>query len=131
MSLASLLMGWNLANASTCLPHRLQYPVGQRTDSSHPGGLAALYPAWMRRAAPLAPTPFSCIASLLGAASHLDAPDAVASWMHSIGMARHLHQFGLSSTDIPALTAAVRGNLATDPCDHSPDALAAIYSESL
>jgi hypothetical protein len=51
--------------------------------------------------------------------------------MHSIGMARHLHQFGLSSTDIPALTAAVRGNLATDPCDHSPDALAAIYSESL
>ena len=131
MSLASLLMGWNLANASTCLPHRLQYPVGQRTDSSHPGGLAALYPAWMRRAAPLAPTPFSCIASLLGASSHLDAPDAVASWMHSIGMARHLHQFGLSSTDIPALTAAVRGNLATDPCDHSPDALAAIYSESL
>jgi predicted AlkP superfamily phosphohydrolase/phosphomutase len=41
----------------------------------------------------------------------------------------------LAAGAMPALASliarGVRGNLATDPCDHSPDALAAIYSESL
>jgi len=46
LSFCSMLMGYNLANSSTCLPHRLQYPVGAITGVAHAVGLAALYPAW-------------------------------------------------------------------------------------
>ena len=48
MCFASMLMGMNLANVGTCLPHRMQYPVGAATDTSHAAGLLALYPAWIR-----------------------------------------------------------------------------------
>lgn len=47
LSFASMIMGINLGNAGTCLPHRLQYPVGARTDTSHGAGLAALFTAWI------------------------------------------------------------------------------------
>lgn len=47
MSYASMIMGINLGNASTCLPHRLQCPLGAYTDTSHGEGLAALFPAWI------------------------------------------------------------------------------------
>ncbi|MGP8312058.1 iron-containing alcohol dehydrogenase [Enterocloster aldenensis] len=47
MSYASMLMGINLANAGTCLPHRMQYAIGAATDTSHGAGLAALYPSWI------------------------------------------------------------------------------------
>jgi len=39
LMLASTLAGINLANSSTCLPHRLQYPLGAHTDCSHARGL--------------------------------------------------------------------------------------------
>ena len=32
---AATLMGVNLARSTTCLPHRLQYPVGARTGTAH------------------------------------------------------------------------------------------------
>ena len=44
---ASMIMGINLANIGTCLPHRMQYPIGAITDTSHAAGLAALYPSWI------------------------------------------------------------------------------------
>ena len=48
MSFFSMLMGFNLATSSTCLPHRLQYPLGEKTKTPHALGLAALYPAWIK-----------------------------------------------------------------------------------
>lgn len=131
MALASLLMGWNLANASTALPHRLQYPVGARTDTSHPAGLAALYPAWSRRAAIAAPEPFEFLASLAGENSARSGREHLLNFMKSIGMVRHLSDFGLTHADCPALTAAVSGNLATDPCDSSQRSLQEIYEQSV
>lgn len=47
MSFYSMIMGYNLANSSTCLPHRLQYPLGISTGSPHALGLAMLYPSWI------------------------------------------------------------------------------------
>ncbi len=44
-ALAATLMGANLARSTTCLPHRLQYPVGARTGTAHAAGVAALFPA--------------------------------------------------------------------------------------
>lgn len=48
MSYASMLMGMNLYNVGNCLPHRMQYPIGAATGTSHAMGLAALYPAWIK-----------------------------------------------------------------------------------
>jgi len=131
MALASLLMGWNLANSTTALPHRLQYPVGARTDTSHPAGLAALYPAWSRRAALAAPEPFEFLASLAGENSAGAGREHLLNFIKSTGMVRCLSDFGLTHADCPALAAAVSGNLATDPSDSSLRSLLEIYEQSV
>ena len=131
MALASLLMGWNLANSTTALPHRLQYPVGARTDTSHPAGLAALYPAWTWRASLAAPEPFEFLATLGGERTARAGRDHLLSFMQRIGMERSLSGFGLTRADCPALVAAVSGNLATDPCDSDPKSLLEIYEQSV
>ena len=43
----SCIAGINLANSSTCLPHRLQYCIGSITNTAHVDGVALLYPAWL------------------------------------------------------------------------------------
>ena len=47
ISYASMIMGLNLLNIGNCLPHRMQYPVGSATGTSHAAGLIALYPSWI------------------------------------------------------------------------------------
>ena len=49
VSYAALLGGINVANASTCLPHRLQQAMGSVKEVSHPHarGLACVYPSWL------------------------------------------------------------------------------------
>ena len=131
LALASLMMGWNLANSTTALPHRMQYPVGARTDTSHPAGLAALYPAWSRRAALAAPEPFEFIASLAGGSKAMDGRDHLMQFMQSTGLVRRLRDFGLVREDCPGLAAAVQGNLSTDPCDTSLRSLQEIYEASI
>lgn len=131
LALASALMGWNLASSSTCLPHRLQYPVGALTDSSHPAGLAALYPAWLRRAARLEPEPFRFLGQCLGVNGAEAGAEALIGWMKRHGLARGLRGLGVQESDVPGLVAGVRGNLAVDPCDHSREALSSLYLESM
>jgi alcohol dehydrogenase class IV len=131
MSMASMLMGWNLSNSTTALPHRLQYPVGARTDTSHPAGLAALYPAWTLRACLAAPEPFEFIASLAGKTKARDGRDHLLEFMAAIGVTRRLADFGLTKADAPALAREVRGNLSTDPCDSSLSSLEELYSASV
>lgn len=131
LSMASMMMGWNLANSTTALPHRLQYPVGARTDTSHPAGLAALYPAWSLRACIAAPEPFQFIASLAGKSTAREGREHLLQFMESIGVTRRLADFGLSKADAPALAREVRGNLSTDPCDSSLQALEEIYAASV
>ncbi len=131
LALTSALMGWNLASSSTCLPHRLQYPVGALTDSSHPAGLAALYPAWLRRAAQLEPEPFRYLGQCLGVSGAEAGAEALIHWMKHQGLARGLRSLGVRVGDVPGLVAGVRGNLAVDPCDHSREALSSLYLESM
>lgn len=131
MALASLMMGWNLSNSTTALPHRMQYPIGARTDTSHPAGLAALYPAWSRRAAAAAPEPFQFIAGLAGSDDPQAGRDHLLAFMQSIGVVRRLSDFGLTREDCPGLVAAVQGNLTTDPCDSSLRSLQEIYEASV
>ena len=68
---SSMMMGLNLAISSTCLPHRLQYPIGASTDSSHGEGLAILYDAWLDHLLEVSPDKISECADWLESKSRL------------------------------------------------------------
>lgn len=136
---ASLLAGYNLANASTCLPHRLQYPLGAHTDSSHARGLASLYPAWIRSSYPFATDDLNFFVSLINQAleindSSLNVDSVVTSvemFLKEIKMAHKMSDFGTKATDCEMYANEVDGNLALDPGKTDLDTLIKIYKESL
>ncbi len=139
MAYASMIMGINLALSSTCLPHRLQYPIGSLTDTAHAEGLAALYPAWLRSTEPHATALFAECASWIdphvaelraqAAASRL--VELVDQLLDEIGMRRTLTELGIRPDQAAELTGLVTGNLALDPGDVSPAAIQKIYERSM
>jgi len=44
----SYLMGLNLADSTTCLPHRIQYSMSRYTNSSHAQCIIALHKGWLK-----------------------------------------------------------------------------------
>lgn len=135
----ALLMGVNLANSSTCLPHRLQYPVGAATGTAHAMGVAALFPAWLARTIRVAP---SALARLARAARLADetATDADAARTLAERIRRHLDEtamrgtladLGIGREDVPDLVARVEGTLTNDPGPVGPDDLRDLYLASL
>lgn len=139
MSYASMLMGINLGNASTCLPHRLQYPLGAKTGSSHGLGLALLYPAWVECEYPYSTERLDRIAEIMnrsrvqrrGGAGQKNALETVEGFIEKIGLRRKLSDFQLSGADIPELAARVSGNLGNDPASREPDIIQRIYQLTL
>lgn len=136
LSLHAWLMGYNLAHASTCLPHRMQYPIGAATDTSHQIGLAALYPAWLRHVASASPERAAAISRCLSPvlSSRVETPpvhDAMAQYLERLGIRVGLADLGLSDADVAALTDAVTGRVDLDPLQPGRDVISAIYAESL
>jgi alcohol dehydrogenase class IV len=136
---AALLMGINLATSSTCLPHRLQYPLGAVTGTSHARGVAALMPAWLARTRRFAPDRLGGLARAAGLAAP-GASDATAAealervvldWMHRIGMRTSLTELGVDRALIGDLVHMAEGTLSNDPGPVEPSDLAALYRESL
>lgn len=136
---AATLMGVNLARSTTCLPHRLQYPVGARTSTPHAAGVAALFPAWLARtvdAAPDALAPLSRGAGLAGAdatdpAAATALADRIVGHLEATGMRRTLGDLGIGRDDVDALVDAVEGSVANDPGPSGRDDLRALYAASL
>jgi alcohol dehydrogenase class IV len=136
---AALLMGINLANSTTCLPHRLQYPVGARTGTSHARGVAALFPAWLDRTVSTAPAALARLARPAGFAGHDDPDDTAARLLRdrvvrhleTTGMHVRLGDLGVRSGDVDALVAAVEGAVANDPGPTGPTDLRDLYAASL
>ena len=136
---AALLMGLNLAASTTCLPHRLQYPLGARTGCGHAEGVAALMPAWLARTAAVAPDRLATIARSAGLATEDDASrvaaerltDRVGQLLDRIGIRRTLRDFGVGPDDVDRLVAAVEGTLTNDPGPTSPADLRDLYVASL
>lgn len=112
MSLASLLGGINIANASSCLPHRLQQAFGSIIDSSHGAGLAAVYPAWLRCAYPYAKEKFNRIATIFG---DDNCEEAIVNFIKKIGVDYRLDDFGAQKSQIYQFVGKVEGNLTNDP----------------
>lgn len=136
---AAMLMGVNLATSSTCLPHRLQYPVGAMTGTSHAKGVAAIMPAWLSRTRGVAAPRLGALARAArvvdDAASDADAAQvlerAVLEWLQRTGMRTTLTDLGIGAGDIDELVAMTEGTLANDPGPYSPPDLARLYRASL
>lgn len=136
---AATLMGVNLANSTTCLPHRLQYPVGARTGSSHAMGVAALMPAWLERTRAVAPDALGRLARSAGLAGADSPPDVAAAalearilaHLEATGMRVRLRDLGVAAGDIDGLIAAVEGTLANDPGPTETSDLRSLYAASL
>lgn len=132
---ASLLMGYNLANASTCLPHRLQYPIGGHTDTGHSAGLICLFPAWLQRLIPFAPQKLAHIAELMGTdiseLSELEAAqksiELVKALMNEIGITIRLRDLGISFKECAQLATEVTGNVEADISYHGPKDIIELY----
>lgn len=132
---ASLLAGYNLANASTCLPHRLQYPLGAHTNCAHARGLAALYPAWVRHVELTDKEAFNYFRNILidslKLSPSLSTSELVISFLEKIKMRHKLTDFGTSYEDCMLYASEVDGNLALDPSDTSITSLEKIFKEAL
>jgi alcohol dehydrogenase class IV len=135
---ASLLAGYNLANASTCLPHRLQYPLGANTDSAHARGLAAIYPAWFRLTYVYSPNEFNFIGNLINKAlgiklsviDEVSSTIAITALLSKLDMAHKLRDFGVKLHQCEQFTSEVDGNLGLDPGCTKLETINKIYKES-
>jgi alcohol dehydrogenase class IV len=133
MSYASMLMGISLGNASTCLPHRLQYPIGALTDTSHSAGLACLYQAWVCHGYEYAREKFNTIGTILSGSvcrSREEVLQSLTAFMDLIGVNDKLPDLGLHQDQLQQLCDGVAGSLDNDPAYAVPDIVRKIYADS-
>ncbi|CAN5500061.1 iron-containing alcohol dehydrogenase [soil metagenome] len=136
---AAMLMGINLANSTTCLPHRLQYPVGAATGTAHALGVAALFPAWLERTVAIAPASLARLARAAGLVADGDADAAaaamlaemIAAHLDATGMRLRLSDLGVRAADLDDLVSAVEGSVANDPGPSTTADLRDLYAASL
>lgn len=119
LSFYSMLMGYNLANSSTCLPHRLQYPLGVATKTDHAYGLAALYPSWIQVTYEASKEKFEKINNALKLGLKIDGKsdliDTLGVFMRQIELTPRLADMGVTVDLIENMVAQVQGVLQNDP----------------
>jgi alcohol dehydrogenase class IV len=131
MAFASMMMGLNLRDVGTCLPHRLQYPIGGLCpDVSHPEGLAWIYPHWIERLFEVRGVEVSDLLAILGRPRPVDARAAargIADWLASIGVSPEpLIRIPATVDD---LIGRIEGNLDADPVADPLETAAYVYRQ--
>lgn len=130
MSYASMVMGINLALSTTCLPHRMQYPIGAATDTAHAAGLAAIYPAWLDHVLPHAKEKLDACAAWVGAGDAGGFVQQLKDLLVRIELTPSLQDLGVDVEMVARFPAEVSGRLDTDPSYRSREDLAAIYNQA-
>jgi alcohol dehydrogenase len=132
LCLAALIGGINIANTGSCLPHRLQQAMGSvdRIETSHPQGLAAVYPTWLRHVRPFAKARLDRVAQILRFR-----PDDIAGEMAGLilrlGMNPTIASYGYARADLETFQSGISGNLTNDPIDGiGPELIRSIYAEA-
>ena len=129
MSYAALLGGVCVANASTCLPHRLQQAMGGVIDVSHGKGLATLYKSWFKIAYPFKKNKFDTLINILGNDSSPNI--TISNFMKKIKMDYSISDLGAKKSDIDLFIDRISGNLDNDPIDNiDTELIRKIYYES-
>lgn len=130
MCFASMIMGINLANAGTGLPHRMQYPLGAHTDTSHGAGLAALYTAWIGYEYQYAKERTEKMAGLLtGVDVHGKEAcvQAIRQFINLLGLPASLQKLGRELPRPETMAAEVTGNIENDPAAQEENILVKLY----
>ena len=135
LSFYSMLMGYNLSNASTCLPHRLQYPLGIKTKTAHALGLATLYPAWVHTTRAAAQNKFAEVARWLTVGLDVEPSEDILTvlrkFMQRIDLTPTISDLGADEAMCTQMAGMVQGGLANDPWWQEGADLAAIYRLAL
>ena len=134
MSYASMIMGINLGNASTALPHRLQYPLGAFTDTSHGLGLAALYTSWIGYEYQYSQVKIEKMMSILWGEKIQGKDECVSKiklFLLLLKLPTSLKALGIEKTQIRDMTDAVSGNLQNDPAAQEENIITKIYENAL
>ena len=130
MSFASMIMGINLGNASTCLPHRMQYPIGAHTDTSHGQGLAALFPAWVHYECKYSGDKLKKVMDLLtdtDCRNEADMVEVMNRFISDLGLPLSLREIGLTESMIEQMAYEVTGNIQNDPAAQEKEIIKEIY----
>jgi alcohol dehydrogenase class IV len=115
VALAAMQMGINLANSSTCLPHRIQYALRRRIPVSHASCLVMLYAGWLglwRRKQGL--TAMDELAASLGCTKQ-GLIEQINMLKLRLGLGQRLTDHGLTVSDLSAISKDVTGRLDLDP----------------
>lgn len=133
MSYASMIMGINLGNASTGLPHRLQYPLGAFTDTSHGLGLAALYTSWVGCEYQYNQEKIEKIMSIL-CGQRIEGKEECINRMHQfitlLKLPTSLKALGIKKTQVDDMANSVSGNLSNDPASQEENIIKRIYENA-
>ncbi len=106
----------SVANASTCLPHRIQYGLSTVSVATHPQGLAAIYRAWLGQAKPKI-------------AGH-DYQDMICL-LDRLNLKITLTDFGIKEQDINSIVNRIEGRLDFDPSYKGKEQLIELLRNSL
>lgn len=134
MSYASMIMGINLGNASTAMPHRLQYPLGAYTKTSHGSGLAAIYPTWIYYEYTVnSETIRKVIEQLTGKkpANAEQASELMKDFLKQLQLPVSIRELGVKENMLSILTEDVSGNLANDPLAETENIIYKIYERAM
>ena len=130
MSFASHIIGYNVKNIGNCLPHRMQYPLGVETHTSHGAGLIALYPAWVKYEATINEERVGKMLDILGCITDVDPKERILEWLEKLGIYRTISELG-STPDTQILAGMVTGNLSNDRLYDKHDIVRILYDESM
>ncbi len=135
MQLAACLAGMAITDARTLVPHALSYPITVFYDIPHGRACCLLLPAFLERLSDLddefVQARVTKIGGLLG--NKDDAPDALRSFMESVGVAPRLGAYGVQDSEIErfAKQSTGKGHLDISPGEWSMEDLLDLYRRSL
>jgi len=112
---AALIGGINVANASTCLPHRLQQAMGSVKEVSHPHarGLACIYPSWLKEQYKFSKIKIDYLKKKL--IINDKKYDFILNFMKKIKLEDTLNYYGVKKNHIDVFLKNISGNLENDP----------------
>ena len=134
MCFASMIMGMNLANVGTCLPHRMQYAIGAYTDTSHGAGLLAIYPKWIRYEYQVNSEKINKVLYWLGgiqADTSEQAEELMVSFFKKMDISYSLSDLNIHGDMIERLMEKVTGNLANDKLASKHNIVKSIFTDTL